>query len=150
MGTYKHKRWDKTGTVVEQLPFRKYRIRLDGSGMAVTRNRRFLRQSFLSKPVSHPIISTLLHALPNTSAQDSSGVPTQSVNSPPISASTPFSTAATTSHNAQGASVNPEHSTTTAPVPLTHSPSPLHEPLSRVPRALSRLAGFNKPGLLEG
>ena len=37
-------RWDATGVIVECLPFRKYKIRLNGSGRVVIRNRRFLRQ----------------------------------------------------------------------------------------------------------
>ena len=38
-----HKRWDRTGRVVEVLPNRQYRIRIDGSGRVTLRNRRFLR-----------------------------------------------------------------------------------------------------------
>jgi len=37
-------RWSNTGKVVEVLPFRKYRIMLDGSRRVTARNRRFLRK----------------------------------------------------------------------------------------------------------
>ena len=38
-----NRRWDTTGRVVETLPNRQYRIRVDGSGRITLRNRRFLR-----------------------------------------------------------------------------------------------------------
>ena len=37
------KRWDRTGIVVEDLGFNKYRVRVDGSGRVTDRNRQFLR-----------------------------------------------------------------------------------------------------------
>ena len=37
-------RWDKTGFVVETLPHRQYRIRIDGSRRLTLRNRRFIRK----------------------------------------------------------------------------------------------------------
>ena len=36
--------WTKTGKVVEVLPYRKYRIRMDGSGRLTIRNRRFIKE----------------------------------------------------------------------------------------------------------
>ena len=36
-------KWEKTGRIVEALPNRQYRIRMDGSGRVTLRNRRFLR-----------------------------------------------------------------------------------------------------------
>ena len=38
------KRWDKTGLVLENLGYNKYRIKVDGSGRVTDRNRQFLRQ----------------------------------------------------------------------------------------------------------
>ena len=43
------KRWDRTGVVVEDLGFNKYRVRIDGSGRVTDRNRQFLR---LFKPAT--------------------------------------------------------------------------------------------------
>ena len=37
------KKWDKTGMVVEVLPFDQYLVRVDGSGRVTRRNRQFLR-----------------------------------------------------------------------------------------------------------
>ena len=37
-------RWDKTGLVVEALPHRHYRVRIDGSRRLTLRNRRFIRK----------------------------------------------------------------------------------------------------------
>jgi hypothetical protein len=36
-------KWDKSGTVVETLPYNQYRIKMDGSGRVSLRNRRFLK-----------------------------------------------------------------------------------------------------------
>ena len=37
-------RWDRTGKVVEKLPYRQYRVKMDGSNRVTLRNRRFLRK----------------------------------------------------------------------------------------------------------
>ena len=37
------RRWDKSGVVVEVMPFDKYKIKIDGTGRITTRNRRFLK-----------------------------------------------------------------------------------------------------------
>ena len=42
----------KTGTIVEILPHRQYRIRMDGSGKVTLRNRRFLQQASTLKPAN--------------------------------------------------------------------------------------------------
>ena len=38
------KRWEKRGTVVEALPHRQYKVRVDGSRRLTLRNRQFLKQ----------------------------------------------------------------------------------------------------------
>ena len=43
------KRWDRTGVVIEDLGYNKYRVRIDGSGRVTDRNRQFLR---LFKPAT--------------------------------------------------------------------------------------------------
>ena len=37
------KRWDRTGVVVEDIGYNKYKVRIDGSGRVTDRNRQFLR-----------------------------------------------------------------------------------------------------------
>ncbi len=37
-------KWDRSGTVVEVLPYDQYRVKVDGSGRVTTRNRKFLRR----------------------------------------------------------------------------------------------------------
>ena len=39
----RHKKWDKSGVIVEILDFDQHRVRMDGSGRVTLRNRRFLR-----------------------------------------------------------------------------------------------------------
>ena len=38
------KRWDKSGLVLEDLGYNKYRVKVDGSGRVTDRNRQFLKQ----------------------------------------------------------------------------------------------------------
>ena len=38
------KKWDKTGVILENLGYNKYRVKVDGSGRVTDRNRQFLRQ----------------------------------------------------------------------------------------------------------
>ena len=38
------KRWDRTGLVLENMGYNKYRVKIDGSGRVTDRNRQFLRQ----------------------------------------------------------------------------------------------------------
>ena len=44
------KRWDKTGVIIETLPFRQFKVLMDGSRRVTLRNRRFLRKI-------HPVCS---------------------------------------------------------------------------------------------
>ena len=41
---YHPKRWDKRGTIIEVLPHRQYKVRMDGSRKISLRNRQFLRK----------------------------------------------------------------------------------------------------------
>ena len=45
------KKWDRSGLVVEDLGFHKYRVRVDGSGRVTDRNRRFLRKYSTVSPI---------------------------------------------------------------------------------------------------
>jgi len=46
----KPKRWSKTGTILEVMPHRQYKVRLDGSSRVTLRNRRFLRKITPANP----------------------------------------------------------------------------------------------------
>ena len=50
------RRWDRSGTVIEDLGCSNYRIRVDGSGRLTERNRQFLRK-FPSATSSEPPVS---------------------------------------------------------------------------------------------
>ena len=53
------KKWDKTGLVLEDLGYNKYRIKVDGSGRVTDRNRQYIRQFT-------PVTSTLPGPRPDT------------------------------------------------------------------------------------
>ncbi|KAK8372773.1 hypothetical protein O3P69_019987 [Scylla paramamosain] len=46
--------WDRTGLIVEALPYRQYTVRLDGSGRISLRNRKHLRPVAESTPPPAP------------------------------------------------------------------------------------------------
>ena len=46
------KKWDRTGIVLENLGFNKYRVKIDGSGRITDRNRQFLRKFTPVTPTS--------------------------------------------------------------------------------------------------
>ena len=62
------KHWDKMGVVVESLPYHQYRVRMDGSGRATLRNRKFLRiySPTTPTPPRHTAQDDLQAASPST------------------------------------------------------------------------------------
>ena len=62
-------KWDKTGIVTEVRQFNQYIVRVDGSGRATLRNRKFLRKFVPMKPLR---ILLTLHISPPTPSPSSS------------------------------------------------------------------------------
>ena len=58
----RNRSWDRTGTVVEILPSRQYRIRMVGSGRITRRNRRFIR--LLQRTRKPQLTPSASHTLP--------------------------------------------------------------------------------------
>lgn len=74
---HKPLRWDNTGTIVETLPHRQYRVLVDGSRRTTLRNRRYLRKiSTDSRNLAHD--DTLPDDLPNRIRIHSPQSPTNS------------------------------------------------------------------------
>ncbi|MEO2242304.1 MAG: DDE-type integrase/transposase/recombinase, partial [Candidatus Poseidoniia archaeon] len=119
-----HKRWDRTGRVVEVLPNRQYRIRVDGSGRITLRNRRFLRL----KDAQAPTELTPSAAEPMPAAPSPTLIalpePTQSEAAEPV--------------------VPHEH--VEAPTPMSPTPVATHR---RPPKILRDISDHNRPGLTE-
>ena len=82
------KRWDITGLVVEVLPDRQYRIRVDGSGRITLRNRRFMKKILKAPPQIIPSagnscpISTPIH--PNYPVLNPNAFPFTQTSTPEI------------------------------------------------------------------
>ena len=76
------KRWDKTGQVMQKLPFRQYHVKIDGSNRLTLRNRKFLRRI---EPVCRhrppPLSSITLPS--NTQPVSSTTEPIPSMNNEP-------------------------------------------------------------------
>ena len=65
------KRWDRTGLVLEDLGFNKYRVKVDGSGRITDRNRQFLRKFT-------PVTPSMPGPNPDTGNQQVNPSPTRS------------------------------------------------------------------------
>ena len=56
-------RWHNTGTIIESLPNRQYRILIDGSRRTTLRNRRFIRR--INRNNRNPLQDDITNSLPN-------------------------------------------------------------------------------------
>ena len=124
-------RWDRTGRIVEVLPFRQYRVRMDGSGRVTIRNRRFLKPINEEKPrVPLPGPVTL---------EDDTVSSDTEANQAPTESPLPN----LPEHNdspAHSENTNSDH----------HNNSDSKDSSAKIPKALRDLATYNKEGLLEG
>ena len=58
-------RWDKTGVVVEVQQYDQYVIKVDGSGRATLRNRKFLRKYIPIHPKKNPVLNSNMEKPPS-------------------------------------------------------------------------------------
>ena len=120
---HSHSRWDRQGIIVEVLPYRQYKVKINGSGRIVLRNRKFL------KPINGDQIKlkpSLSPTLPTNNESDTNPlVPT---------------------HNTPNTDQQIRLEENASPNSVTVYTD---QPLSKMPRALKRLQSFNKPGLKE-
>ena len=54
------KAWDRSGTIVSQLAYRQYMVKMDGSGLTSLCNRRHLKELIVNKPHT-PIIKPIIN-----------------------------------------------------------------------------------------
>ena len=114
-------KWNKSGRIVEVLPHRQYRVRVDGSGRVTLRNRRFL------KPMAENRSPTV-SPFPSGPSPPTHPVMPLSPSSPPTATHTP----------AAVQQPSPQH---------TDTQPPIHMP-ARLPKAVRELGDYNAPGLL--
>ena len=115
-------RWDIAGRIVEKLPNRQYRIRVPGSGRINLRNRRFLRK--LKTPIIETPIPSALPLSPDPTITD------MSISHQP--AKKPGNGGITLQRDLE-----------------SQDPSQSPPSRTRIPRALSRLFPYNRPGNKE-
>ena len=124
------RKWDRSGVVVEVLPNRQYRIKVDGSGRVVLRNRRFLKPAISRKRVMIP--SASVGAQPALVSPESSVVAEPlAINEPPAALNP---TAAGPAEDAE-LDVPPERDDA--------------ESVKQLPKAMRGLADHNKRGERE-
>ncbi len=126
------KLWDRTGMVVEKLPFRQYRVKMDGSNRVTLRNRKFLRK--IEPVCAQP---TIRHT-PQIFREESSTSP-----APPI-VSSPSASISNTPPIVEAPTAEPIVSISNAP-PIVEAP--VSEPIVEAPVAqqtISRTSGRNR------
>ena len=131
----KDKKWDRTGCIVEVLPNRQYCIRMFHSGRVTLHNRRFLREYTAITPEVH-------QPIPSASLPSSTPPATTDCDAPTLPPRPPQ------------INIDPNSLLEELPVAPTGniqplSPSTTTETVQRVPKALTNLFDYNKPGLKE-
>ena len=141
-------KWDRSGTVIEDLGYNKYRVRVDGSGRVTDRNRQYLRHFSPATP-SQPAPSTGTAPGPTTPSQQtapSTGTaPAPPASAPPSTAADPSTPSSTSPSNSveteetQDDFVTPPSSPQTFETPETQSPQPpVPDPVTPTLRRSSR------------
>ena len=141
------RRWERTGVVVEVRQHHQYVVKFDGSGRLTLRNRQHLRKFTPFQPSRDQIIQSFIPAGTETNPGESlipeeisepvqipSNIPSPGLSTPP----SPIEIEAPINQPAQTSEVD---------VPPPSSPEP--NSIVAVPRALSRLMPYNKPGATE-
>ena len=151
-------KWNKTGRIVEVLPNRQYRIKVDGSGRVTLRNRRFLKVVEPSLPVTLPAPGRGAPK-PSTDSLATREIPEASDMTCPGEAENaprPEASDMTCPGEAENAP-RPEASDMTCPGEAENAPppgmptSPITPPINRrLPKSLRDLADYNNRGLAEG
>jgi hypothetical protein len=131
-------KWDKSGHIIDVLPHRQYRVKVDGSGRVTLRNRRFMR-TIAGQPrrIATPSSSGCPIPQPNNAVSPHSASPLPPAEVPQADSGVPPETHATAE-------------------PATDTPSDDHllpqatggtSAPARVPKALRDLLDYNEPGL---
>ena len=121
-------RWNRTGRIVEVLPFRQYRIRMDGSGRVTIRNRRFLKPLQLGETKSKALLPSPL----DSGEHGGSACTDTPVVTPP------------------SPTIEQEDSPYVSKETAEPPADPIHEGTpAKAPKALRELLTYNKEGLLE-
>ena len=142
-----NKKWSKTGTVVECLPYNQYRIKVDGSGRVTTRNRRFIKETAPLWPTA-------------TTPSPSPNMPQSSPDSPKSGSQETYTPTSEDLADSQSTQLNrpntpnlPETDAQETPTEQNgqslQATTPHKNQQSKPTGALKRLKNFNNPGHKE-
>ena len=139
------RKWDRSGVIVECLPHRQYRVRLDGSGRLVLRNRRFLKPALVSRP-------TIVPSPRGTVGNGSRERRTQVVEQDTVQGETVQQTASDDIIPIARDDAAPALTEDAASAPAETEHCQVQEPATcpRTPKALRDLADYNEKGEKEG
>ena len=154
-------RWERTGVVVEIKPFKQYKIKLDGSGRVILRNRKSLRKFTPFVKQEKPLLLIPKLSLETTNPQASTNQPENTPEPQPETSGYDQdhgekgdNTSDTTVQNGDDPIDNTAQNdlpVCTEPTPVTNSTPPVEPKLmqKKIPLALRRLQPYNKAGKLE-
>ena len=125
-------KWDRTGSVVEVLPNRQYRVKVDGSWRVTLRNRRFLKLENRTTDIIPASYSNPASTQPSNLNSDASNPELDMAAAPRPPAQTQETS---------------EASRREQPTSVTDGPSDSRN--VKLPRALKALGDFNKKGSKE-
>ena len=130
--------WNRSGVIVEVLPYRQFRIKMDGSNRLVLRNRRYLKPIANRCPIMPPICGPdVSPPVKGSGTIEARNVPS---NNPPVEEQSP--------NPEPDSSVEPPESS--AQLPESEQVTDGNEQASRrLPKALRDIADFNKKGQKE-
>ena len=162
-------KWDKTGVIIEVRQFDQYIVRVDGSGRATLRNRKFLRQyvpareqrrprsitddlppSPAPSPFVQPAPSPFVQPAPSPFVQpfvqpNATPVPTKRI--VPLDHTITTRDMPTSPVTVIPEHIAPTHTATSTPPPSQQVPRvPTVRKAAKLPLALRRLASFNTEG----
>jgi len=147
-------KWDKSGYIVEALPHRQYRVKVDGSGRVTLRNRRFLKPipSRTTRPAPTPSSGNTLPPTGSTPPPACSSPPPTSGASPPANSTPPSAISAPAPDSNTMSSESPPESErspaeTNSQQPLASDATHPETPQKKLPMPLRKLLDYNEPGM---
>ena len=140
------RKWDRSGIVVEVLPHRQYRVRIDGSGRVVLRNRRYLKPATGARPV---VTMPAGSGMPGTPGiKQDGGKPEDELGAHPESVEVDADVGP--EENAPGQEGNAQHQEESTPRQEESEQNEENtQPKQRLPKALRDIADYNKKGGTE-
>ena len=144
------RRWERTGVVVEVKQHHQYVVKFNGSGRLTLRNRQHLRKFTPFCPDRDEVIKSIAPIIRKPCSDNSSHPSEEKITMPSVTPSNPDDPVPTPLAEQENSELETPvvESSQNSEEETSLSPSPSNLP-AKVPRALSRLLPYNKPGVSD-